>query len=111
MRRSLGTAVFSGMLGVTLFGIFLTPVFYYILQWFGVQAVPRPVPLAEVAAPPGAFTAGHGVVLVKEVEAALEALRVAPEDGAARRRAEDVLRTALTRLREQSEGGGPAPPQ
>ncbi len=31
MRRSLGTAVFSGMLGVTLFGIFLTPVFYYVL--------------------------------------------------------------------------------
>src|SRR5262249_9954632 len=27
MRRSLGTAVFSGMIGVTLFGIFLTPVF------------------------------------------------------------------------------------
>src|SRR5262249_28577445 len=26
MRRTLGTAVFSGMLGVTLFGIFLTPV-------------------------------------------------------------------------------------
>jgi multidrug efflux pump len=35
MRRSLGTAVFSGMLGVTLFGIFLTPVFYYVIQWFG----------------------------------------------------------------------------
>jgi multidrug efflux pump len=35
MRRSLGTAVFSGMLGVTLFGIFLTPVFFYVLQWFG----------------------------------------------------------------------------
>jgi multidrug efflux pump len=32
MRRSLGTAVFSGMLGVTLFGIFLTPVFYYVIQ-------------------------------------------------------------------------------
>ena len=32
MRRSLGTAVFSGMLGVTLFGIFLTPVFFYIIQ-------------------------------------------------------------------------------
>jgi len=28
MRRSLGIAVFSGMLGVTLFGIFLTPVFF-----------------------------------------------------------------------------------
>jgi hydrophobe/amphiphile efflux-1 (HAE1) family protein len=33
MRRSLGLAVFSGMLGVTLFGIFLTPVFYYVIQW------------------------------------------------------------------------------
>jgi multidrug efflux pump len=35
MRRSLGTAVFSGMLGVTLFGIFLTPVFFYVIEWFG----------------------------------------------------------------------------
>jgi multidrug efflux pump len=33
MRRTLGLAVFSGMLGVTLFGIFLTPVFYYVIQW------------------------------------------------------------------------------
>ena len=29
MRRTLGVAVFSGMLGVTLFGIFLTPIFYF----------------------------------------------------------------------------------
>jgi multidrug efflux pump len=35
MRRSLGTAVFSGMLGVTLFGIFLTPVFFYVIQGLG----------------------------------------------------------------------------
>ena len=28
MRQTLGTAVFAGMLGVTLFGIVLTPVFY-----------------------------------------------------------------------------------
>jgi multidrug efflux pump len=34
MRRSLGLAVFAGMCGVTLFGIFLTPVFYYVIQWF-----------------------------------------------------------------------------
>jgi multidrug efflux pump subunit AcrB len=33
MRQTLGTAVFSGMLGVTLFGIFLTPVFYSVIQW------------------------------------------------------------------------------
>jgi multidrug efflux pump len=32
MRRSLGVAVFSGMLGVTLFGIFLTPVFFSVIQ-------------------------------------------------------------------------------
>jgi multidrug efflux pump len=32
MRSSLGTAVFSGMLGVTGFGIFLTPVFYYLIN-------------------------------------------------------------------------------
>jgi multidrug efflux pump len=35
MRRSLGAAVFSGMLGVTIFGIFLTPVFFYVIQGFG----------------------------------------------------------------------------
>ena len=35
MRRALGLAVFSGMIGVTLFGIFLTPVFFYVIQKFG----------------------------------------------------------------------------
>ncbi len=34
MRKVLGVAVFSGMLGVTLFGIFLTPVFFYVVEWF-----------------------------------------------------------------------------
>ena len=33
MRRTLGVAVFFGMLGVTGFGIFLTPVFYYVIDW------------------------------------------------------------------------------
>src|SRR5262245_51797612 len=32
MRRTLGTAVFAGMLGVTLFGLFLTPVFYSVVR-------------------------------------------------------------------------------
>ena len=35
MRKTLGTAVFSGMLGVTLFGIFLTPVFFYVIAGLG----------------------------------------------------------------------------
>jgi multidrug efflux pump subunit AcrB len=52
MRRSLGLAVFSGMLGVTLFGIFLTPVFFYVLQWLGGRhgAGPEPGQAREVAA-------------------------------------------------------------
>ncbi|QEH38208.1 Efflux pump membrane transporter BepE [Aquisphaera giovannonii] len=32
MRRALGLAVFSGMLGVTFFGIFLTPIFFYTIR-------------------------------------------------------------------------------
>ncbi len=36
MRRVLGTAVFSGMLGVTFFGIFLTPVFFLAIDRMGV---------------------------------------------------------------------------
>src|SRR5213075_2787494 len=35
MRRALGTAVFAGMLGVTLFGIFLTPVFFFVIAGLG----------------------------------------------------------------------------
>jgi multidrug efflux pump len=35
MRRALSVAVFSGMLGVTLFGILLTPVFFYAIRRFG----------------------------------------------------------------------------
>lgn len=36
MRRTLGTAVVGGMIGVTFFGIFLTPVFFYVIRgWAG----------------------------------------------------------------------------
>ena len=41
MRRTLGTAVFSGMLGVTVFGIFLTPVFFCVIDWLGSAAAFR----------------------------------------------------------------------
>jgi multidrug efflux pump subunit AcrB len=34
MRQALGTTVFAGMLGVTVFGIFLTPVFYVLIRKF-----------------------------------------------------------------------------
>ena len=41
MRRTLGVAVFSGMLGVTLFGIFLTPVFYLVIEKLGGRKQPE----------------------------------------------------------------------
>jgi hydrophobic/amphiphilic exporter-1 (mainly G- bacteria), HAE1 family len=43
MRQSLGTAVFSGMLGVTFFGLFLTPVFFVALR----RLVPYHAPKIE----------------------------------------------------------------
>jgi multidrug efflux pump len=41
MRHTLGVAVFSGMLGVTLFGIFFTPVFYYVIRWLTTRRRPK----------------------------------------------------------------------
>jgi multidrug efflux pump len=35
MRRAMGVAVFSGMIGVTFFGLLLTPVFYFVLMRIG----------------------------------------------------------------------------
>jgi multidrug efflux pump subunit AcrB len=35
MRQALGTAVFFGMLGVTLFGLIFTPLFYVCVRWIG----------------------------------------------------------------------------
>ena len=53
MRRTLGTAVFSGMLGVTIFGIFLTPVFYFVIQWWAdSRAARRPVEELEEESTP-----------------------------------------------------------
>jgi hydrophobic/amphiphilic exporter-1 (mainly G- bacteria), HAE1 family len=50
MRQALGTAVFFGMLGVTFFGLFFTPVFYVAIRAavlrFG-RSRPRPEPLPD----------------------------------------------------------------
>jgi hypothetical protein len=53
MRHALGTVVFWGMIGVTLFGIFLTPVFYVVIRWttqrlFGSRRVPGHQPEPQV---------------------------------------------------------------
>ena len=48
MRHAMGVAVFSGMLGVTFFGLFLTPVFYVLLRTLAVRLGNKPAtqPLA-----------------------------------------------------------------
>ena len=35
LRQALGTAVFFGILGVTVFGLLFTPVFYVLVRWIG----------------------------------------------------------------------------
>ncbi len=54
MRKAIGIAVFSGMLGVTLFGLVLTPIFYVVMDWL--RGNPKPVTPSELKAP----VAHHG---------------------------------------------------
>jgi multidrug efflux pump subunit AcrB len=37
LRQTLGTAVFSGMIGVTAFGLVFTPVFYVVTRWLALR--------------------------------------------------------------------------
>ncbi|HSI09640.1 MAG TPA: efflux RND transporter permease subunit [Rariglobus sp.] len=41
MRQAMGVAVFAGMIGVTIFGLFLTPIFYVVLEKIGLK---KPAP-------------------------------------------------------------------
>ena len=57
MRRAMGVAVFSGMIGVTFFGLFLPPAFYFMLEKLaarksdhGSAARASPSPLAAITA-------------------------------------------------------------
>jgi hydrophobe/amphiphile efflux-1 (HAE1) family protein len=50
LRQALGTAVFFGMIGVTLFGLIFTPVFYVVTRWSGARASRRTaIPVATMA--------------------------------------------------------------
>jgi multidrug efflux pump len=56
MRQAIGIAVFAGMIGVTAFGIFLTPVFYVLLRALtGNQPLKRH---GEISHDAHAFTGG-----------------------------------------------------
>jgi hydrophobe/amphiphile efflux-1 (HAE1) family protein len=50
LRQTLGTAVFSGMIGVTLFGLIFTPAFYVICRWAAVRTR-RQQPAADAPTP------------------------------------------------------------
>eukprot|EP01034_Spumella_vulgaris_P034184 gene34184-42147_t len=50
MRHAMGVAVFAGMLGVTFFGLFLTPVFYVLLRTLA-QRMEKKSPADAAAAP------------------------------------------------------------
>ncbi|HEU0037764.1 MAG TPA: efflux RND transporter permease subunit, partial [Verrucomicrobiae bacterium] len=65
MRRAMGIAVFSGMIGVTLFGLFLTPVFYVTLMKLGwkKQPVPAPEPTGSAIGSTGAAAGAAAVAL------------------------------------------------
>ncbi|MDB5297848.1 MAG: transporter, hydrophobe/amphiphile efflux family, partial [Phycisphaerales bacterium] len=49
LRRALGTAVFSGMLGVTFFGLIFTPVFYVVVRWLTARGRRAPAPTSHAA--------------------------------------------------------------
>ncbi len=53
LRQALGTAVFAGMIGVTVFGLIFTPVFYVVCRWLGDVFTRRPKtrPAGEAPAP------------------------------------------------------------
>src|SRR5207302_4902075 len=50
MRQAMGVAVFAGMIGVTLFGLFLTPVFYITLMKLGWKKRPQPTTASPLPA-------------------------------------------------------------
>jgi len=63
MRQAMGVAVFSGMIGVTLFGLFLTPVFYVTLMKLGLRK-PAPQPKGVLPGTGAAVTGSVTIVLL-----------------------------------------------
>ena len=63
MRQAMGIAVFSGMIGVTLFGLFLTPVFYVTLMKLGLKKKPATVPALKNILP-GSGAAATGIITI-----------------------------------------------
>jgi multidrug efflux pump subunit AcrB len=65
MRHALGIAVFFGMIGVTVFGLLFTPVFYVACRWLAerfrrhAKAVAPPDPGASATGTPAPYAGGY----------------------------------------------------
>jgi multidrug efflux pump len=81
MRQAMGTAVFSGMIGVTLFGLFLTPVFYVTLMKIGRKKKPATEAAGSLPGAAGAATAALiiAVLLIPSSSARANWLEVGPD--------------------------------
>ncbi len=83
MRQAMGIAVFSGMIGVTLFGLFLTPVFYVTLMKLGFKHKPTTEPHANSGTLPGASAVVSAFIilglLVSTVPARAGLLTIGPD--------------------------------
>jgi multidrug efflux pump len=64
MRHAMGVAVFSGMLGVTFFGLLLTPVFYVVVRGLvhkrARASATRPSEYPQLVGQSGSFAAPEG---------------------------------------------------
>jgi multidrug efflux pump subunit AcrB len=54
LRQALGTTVVSGMIGVTIFGLIFTPVFYVVVRWLEDRVIRRRVAAQQVRTEPNA---------------------------------------------------------
>ena len=59
MRQAMGVAVFSGMIGVTLFGLLLTPVFYLVIRRAVRKRSEGDAAMESVALPPSQPHTAH----------------------------------------------------
>ena len=69
LRQTLGTAVFSGMIGVTAFGLIFTPVFYVVSRWIALRFARRAHAIAAGEAMTMKF--GFGQALTRKEDDAL----------------------------------------
>jgi hydrophobe/amphiphile efflux-1 (HAE1) family protein/NodT family efflux transporter outer membrane factor (OMF) lipoprotein len=81
MRQAMGVAVFSGMIGVTLFGLFLTPVFYVTLMKLGLKkkAAKAPEPKGTSIGPAAAGAAAALILFVGISSVSAGRLTIGPD--------------------------------